>query len=215
MSPIIYNIITFSNTITAVILFLRIFDIDRRYLSFAFLTWIACGNDTLSYILAIQGIFTIVNNNVYVLLESIVILLFFKNFKVIERNATFLLTVIFSMIVWMVETTYRGINQFSVVFRIYYSLVTVILSINFINRILTDEKRSIFKNASFLLCVAFILYFTLKALVNSFWIYGFTKSQSFLRGIQNIMMYTNLFVNIIYALAALWIPKRQTSILQF
>jgi hypothetical protein len=55
----------------------------------------------------------------------------------------------------------------------------------------------------------------LKATVNAFWLYGLTKSKEFLLQIHIIMMYTNFITNLIFALAVLWTPKKQASILPY
>jgi len=63
-------------------------------------------------------------------------------------------------------------------------------------------------DAVFILCTGFIIYFTFKALIQAFAIYGFSRGNSFLLNIYIIMIYLNFLVNLLYLYAVLWIPTK-------
>jgi hypothetical protein len=59
-----------------------------------------------------------------------------------------------------------------------------------------------------------VVFFTYAATVESFWIYGISSSGNFASRVYYIMVVINLICNLVFALAMLWIPKRQRFILQ-
>jgi hypothetical protein len=61
----------------------------------------------------------------------------------------------------------------------------------------------------FLICNAFIIYFTFKILVEAFWLYGVNESVNFQAMVFDISSYINVFTNLIYALAVLWMPMKR------
>jgi hypothetical protein len=208
-------LLSFSNTIAGIIGLIRFRKIDNTYRPFLYFIWMGCLNDLLSVILITRGIYTIPNNNVYVLLEAMMITWFFYRLQLFKKSTVsfFILLALYG-IVWALETfVLRSINEISLYFRIFYSFSIVLMSITSINYLLTSETRNLLKNSLFLICVAFINYFTFKVLINSFWIYGLTKSNTFRLQIYTVLMYLNFITNLIYALAVLWIPKKQPSIL--
>ncbi len=150
------------------------------------------------------------------LLESILILFQFKNFGLLKRrNHIFLFITGAYTIIWFVQNfIISSIFYLNVFFTIIYSVVTIILSLECINNLIGTSGK-IVKNATFLLCVAFIFYFTVDVLTFAFWWYGLDINDSFLLRVDVIVVYVNLFTNIIYALAVLWMPKKIPYLLPF
>lgn len=156
-----------------------------------------------------------INSNIYVLLASLLLVWFFKEQRLFERNRAefYMMLFIFSS-AWLAEVLFlKGIEEISSYFRIIFSLGVVLMSIRLINTLLVSGPERILRNALFLICLLFTFYFTYKVIVEAFWIYGLRSSTSFQLLIWNISVYVNLFTNLIYAVAILWIPKRQLSIL--
>jgi len=152
---------------------------------------------------------TLVNSNVYVLVESIFLTWFFYKIETIETRRIFIGIVFTLVAAWLLENfVFRSIFVNSTYFRIYASMVIVFLSIQQVNKTIFSYKKSLYRNAVFILCICFIIYFVYKALLQSFLIYGWTRNLNFLVKVYNIMLYINLGVNLLYALAVLWIPKR-------
>jgi hypothetical protein len=95
-----------------------------------------------------------------------------------------------------------------------YSLSVVLLSIHSINGILFKE-REILKNPAFLICLGIVVFFTYKVVIEMFWIYGLRESRNFRLNVYIILVYINLICNLIYALAILWMRRKQAFTLQF
>jgi hypothetical protein len=203
--------------IVGIIGIIRFKKINAIYYPFLFSIWIGCVTELISLILAENNIRSYVNNNIYIFIESILITFLFKNLGLFKASKKVFYVLIISLILgWLVENIILGnITTFSVYFTIYSSFIIVLMSITIINRLLVKSRRKFFTNASFLLCIAFIIYFTFQVLVYSFWVYGVQSDSGFLLNIFSIMVYINLLTNLIYALAVLWMHKKQEFTLQF
>ncbi len=208
----IMNLLVF---IAGIIGLLRWRQIDKSFYPFVILIWVACLNEALSLILVKLGHYTIINNNVYYLLEAILILFFFENTGLFKgRRMLLLLLIGIYCSFWAIESfAIRRFTYFNIYFLLFYSFSTVLMSISTINRLLVSYKSNLLINATFLICVGFLAFFTLSVLVHSFWLYGLAKSNSFALSIRRIMIFVNLFSNLIFTVALLWIPRKLPSLL--
>ncbi|HMJ48489.1 MAG TPA: hypothetical protein VK498_14245 [Ferruginibacter sp.] len=185
--------------------------IHNSYYPFLYLIWLGCINELLSLFLVLNGYQNAINNNIYVLGESLLILYFFKNLKMFNKTGKIFLVLLSALIIlWFYENLILWkITSVSTYFRITYSFIAVLLSITSINNLLLKVRKNIFTNPDFLVCAGFIIFFTYKILVEVFWLYGLTLSTTFRTLIYGIMDYINLFCNILFALAVLWMPRKQ------
>jgi hypothetical protein len=154
-------------------------------------------------------------SNIYVLFEALLIIWQFDKWSLFAKaKGLFPLIVLIFFALWLFENFYiASINIFSSYFRVVYSFAIVLMSIHTINMVILNENKSILLNTIFLACIAFILYFTYKVLVEIFWLYGLNGSEQFRGHVYNIMSYINLLANLIYAFAILWVPRKQEYIL--
>jgi hypothetical protein len=111
--------------------------------------------------------------------------------------------------VWISESSINGINSFNSTFHVLYSFCLVFLGINQVNELIVKEKSLLLRNAKFLICCGVIIFYTYCVLVNSFYVFKLPQSDTFMANIYYILVFVNLFVNLLYALATLWIPTRQ------
>jgi hypothetical protein len=190
---------------------------DRAYLPFMLLIIAAFANELTSEITGRVFKNTNVNANIYVLLESIFILWQFKRWKLFDRYRNFFHGLLGAFItVWLVECfLISKIIYIASYFRIFYSFAVALMSVQMINVLIVNESRSLAKNATFLICIGFIIFFTYKVLVEVFWLYGLNHSNDFRANVYRILLFINLFTNLIYALAALWIPRKQIFTMRF
>lgn len=207
--------LSFSVFISGIIGLIRFKGISVTFYPFIFCIWIACINEVLSFILITNGFSNYINSNFYVLIEGCLITWLFKNLRLFGK-AEFLFYVIIASFIaaWILETFIFGkITGMSSYFRIVYSFAIVLMSITTINKLIVSTRKNIINNATFLLCIGFIIYFTYKVLVQAFWMYGLNSNHDFLVRVYYILIFINLFTNLIYALAVLWMPKRLGFIL--
>jgi hypothetical protein len=205
----------FSLFIAGIIGIFKFKRMDKTYYPFLFLIEIGCVNELLSYILIQFHHHTLLNNNIYALFESLLILWFFNNLKVFKNSKNIYLFILsLFLLSWSLQMLQlKTLDNLYLYFRILYSFIIVFLSIYTINSILITETNNILKNPTFIICTGFVIFFTYYAIMNCFWLYGLTKSVEFRIFISKILAYINLFCNLIYAIALIWIPRHRPSIL--
>lgn len=188
------------------------------YRPFLILILTAFVNETVGHLLMINHHYNIVNTNIYCLAEALLIVWQFYRWDLFDKKKNVYLVLVTVLVsYWLIDNILlEGFTKkFNSYFIIGYSYLIVILSITQINKLITSDNRSLIKSATFIICVGFVIFFTYATLVEIFWKYGFTgKGSSFTRSVYHILQYLNSFVNIIYALAFLWIPKKPKFLLQ-
>lgn len=148
--------------------------------------------------------------NIYYIVECLLWLWQFKRWGIGIKNKTVANALTVGLIVaWIVEMKVKGITQFCSIFPILYSFTLVFFAINQINKLIVEEKTNLLRNAKFMICVGVIIFYPYCILVESFYIFDIEESDGFLSNVYYILMYVNLFVNLLYALAVLWIPTRE------
>lgn len=202
---------SYSIVLAAIIGLIRFNKLDKAYIPFILLVWAGLFNEIISTVSINLLRSNAVNSNIYVLLEAMLILWFFKNLKLFEkRKNLFYLIAFFYILLWVTDNFYfSSITQFSSYFGIGYSIITVLMSTQVINKLFLEEKARLNKNAVFVIMIGFIVFFTYKALIEIFWVYGLNASTSFRLQVYRIMSYINLSVNLMFALAILWIPRKR------
>jgi len=116
----------------------------------------------------------------------------------------------FCLIIWIVENLIiKDIHHVGLVFRVSSSFFIIILSINEINYIIINESRNLLKNARFLICTGFLIYFLYELLFEgSIYVMGKEQNNTIASKIIELSFYVNAVVNIIYGIAVWFIPKR-------
>jgi hypothetical protein len=117
--------------------------------------------------------------------------------------------------IWIWENLiYRdGFTEVGSVFRVSEAFILVILSINEINYLLINDNKNLLKNARFLICAGFLIYFLYQILLEGSIYISSQQQGSITNKIIEVSSYINAFVNIIYGIAVWYIPKRTS--LQF
>ena len=119
------------------------------------------------------------------------------------------------LVLWIIENFFmHDIMEIGVRFRLASAFLVVTLSINEINYIIINESRELLKNARFLICTGFLIYFLYQLLLE-----GFIKKTADVNSptatkIMDLSFFINAFVNVIYGIAIWTIPKRIPSMLK-
>ena len=210
MSFLINAFSSLSIVIAAIIGAWRYSAIHRIFRPFIYCVWLGLFNELLSLVLIYSNNSNIVNSNIYVLAESWLITWQFYEWGLLRRyKILFPGLLALLAITWMTENfLIASLLQFSSWFRIIYSFVIVLLSISLFNQQLLVGKKSLLKSPVALICAAFIIYYTYKVLVETFWVYGLNESVNFQSKVYFILNYINLFTNLVYAFAILWMPTK-------
>jgi hypothetical protein len=194
----------------ALVALIRVGKINRIYHPFLYVVWLGALNELLSFVFGYYGIPVAYNNNVYVLFDGLLLLIFFRNF-IFQRGKVYLYLIAGGLItLWLAENFLFGkISSVSSYYRIAYSLVNVLCSITLINYLLANSRKLILKDPLFLVSAGLIMFYTIKILVEAFWLYGISLSPRFQHNIYTILISVNIIKHIFYALAILWMPRKQ------
>ena len=149
-------------------------------------------------------------NNLYVLVESILISLQFIVWGYMYKKLkTFYLITAILVLGWMAEHLLLGnITLLHPYFRMFYSLLIVLLSINTINYLVIQEERNLVRHPVFIICTGFIIFFTYQLVYE-----GIYNIVSDLESIDTSKLNTafsiiNAVCNILYGIAFLLVPTR-------
>ncbi len=183
-----------------------------------FIVFVYCSaiNETLSYISTYLFKNNAVNSNIYLLISAIVLLFQFNNwytFKYKKKSVYFITLILLS--IWFYEFfLITQIWKFSSYFRIISAFIIVLLSLRTISLLINSNQLTLIMNSTFIICIALILFYTVKILLEIFFIYALPINNflgnSFYRLIFNILILTN----IMYALAIIFMPLKPKYILQ-
>lgn len=209
-------LMSYSIFIAGIIGAVKFRQIQNVYRPFIYLIWIGCLNELVSGYLISRGHYNIINGNIYGLCESLFLLWFFRTLGVLKNKLLLYSLMAFFTSIWLVESFF--LNEFGTRFTSYsdivYSFTVVLFSIRATNDLLFTE-RDLLKNPTFLICIGLIIFFTYEIIDRSFRIYGLKNSAEFRMNVQTILILINFLTNLIYALAVLWMRKRQAFTLQF
>ena len=122
----------------------------------------------------------------------------------------------FFIVLWIVDNFwFHPIDQtYCSYFNLAHSILMVFLAINMINNLIVREKE-LLKHPVFWICIGVVVFFTYFILVEIFWIYGLSTNIQFGGKVYTILSWVNLICNLIYAMAILWMKKRQAFSVQF
>jgi len=182
---------------------------------FFWILWVAGISEITGGILTSMIHSTSVNNNIYVLIEALLYTwLFYRWDSFGPGKQRLRLLQVFIALVWILDNLILGrLTHTNSLFRIVSSFIMVFLAINQINQLITTERTSLLRNSRFLISAGLVIFFSYKAIIETFFWIQLPFSDTFYIYVLLIMDYVNLFVNLIFALAALWIPTRRKFIL--
>lgn len=210
--------VTLSYSIIPAVLFgvYKFRTIDRIY--FPILVCIIFGfiNEVTSTILISKGYSNAVNNNIYYLAETLLLLLQFKKWQLFdEYPSLFSTSVILTILVWLIENrSWHYINLFLPHFRSIGSMLVVVMSILTINKLIINHTEPLLRCPIFLFCTGFCLYFSTCLVVEVFLYYGSQTSILLRDAVFKAGSIINAVTNLIYLIAILWMPQKPRFIMQ-
>src|SRR5438874_10225650 len=125
--PVVF-IFSLSILIASVIGWVRFKRIDPAYYPFLYCLWIGSLNEIINYILAANHQTNALNNNIYALLESLLLLWLFKNWGNFDRAPRlFIALLILFPAVWIIDNFFIStVTRFTFYYRIFYSFILVL-----------------------------------------------------------------------------------------
>jgi hypothetical protein len=207
---------SYSIAIAAVIGWIRLPKLNKAYQPFILITSASLANEIISHILIQHKKSNAVALNVFGFFDAILWLWQFRKwtrvlkYHVVVHAAAFVL-----VLLWTLENiVLQKLFTFGSAYAITLSFSVVIFSIIELTR-LVAEKDKLITNAKFLICCGAILFYTYRILVECIYAPGFSKNEIFLANVFTILALVNLIVNLLFALAVLWIPGKQKFLFPF
>ncbi len=199
----------------AVIGWVRFEKTDPAFQPFLWLVWLGLFNELAGIAIMRAGYTNAFNYNVFALSESILITLLYYKWGLFRKKKAAYITLQGLFVAgWVTENfVISGIFIFNSYFIIAHSLAIVLMSMAMMDQLLFKNNTPLLRQSSFLICQGLILLFTYTALVETFWIFGLNRSGLFRIRIYEIFAYINLFTNLIFALAILWMPMKRRYLL--
>ena len=194
----------------AIIGLVRYKNANASYQPFLWYIFISLANELLVGLLLVNTSKTVqvADWNLFNLFECLVFLAQFYCWQLfVKAKKTFSAMVFVLVLTWVIETVILStLHSFNYVFLVSYSFVLSLLSIYTINTVVIKLNRSLFKNSMFIICVALVIYFVYTIIVFSFLLIG--SDQEIRRDVFEIKVYVNAFVNLLYAVAVYFIPRK-------
>lgn len=195
--------------IAALIGVVRIKRIHRSYYPFIWFLWLAVVNEIASLVMIRIFKTNAPNSNIYILLEFILLIWLFSNWSFRKHSRLILILTTFSFL-WIIDNLIiHSLFEFNSIFTVAASFVILYLSINEINHLLFSEAKHLTRNSRFIISLTFLIYFSYNATVEVFYIFKINFSDSFYHNLFLLLVFLNLFSNLMYAIATLWIPTKQ------
>ncbi len=185
--------------------------IRHRYLIMLVLFGAGLVAELLSrYALTTNAINWVKVNNSYILIESILIPFQFYAWGYLKRyRRAFYTGLAILLCGWVAEhLVFGSMSYLHPVYRMSYSLVIVLLSINTINYLVIHEDKRLVAQPVFIICCAFIIFFTYQLVYEG--IYGIvTNLDNIDTGkLNTAFSVINFICNLLYGVAFLLVPAR-------
>ncbi|HUQ66290.1 MAG TPA: hypothetical protein VM101_09050 [Flavitalea sp.] len=215
MDSTVRFILSLSIGIAVMIGIVRFRRMDPSYYPFIYNAIAALSVEILNRILNVTGhpdAFTFVLN-VYSYIDFFLFLWLFHNWGLFNRKKlTFITIASIFFIIWVVSNViFTGFIKNNSYFFILYAFALIFFSVNTFNKMVVHERSSINRNPKFWICLGVIIFY-------SFFIVVFTTglsilehgmSRTFRRELWAISVYSNLLVNLLYAVAVICIPRKK------
>jgi hypothetical protein len=151
----------------------------------------------------------VINWHVFNLAECMLLLTQFYYWQRFNNKRVFFLALLsIALADWLTENfIISSIYTFHTVFLISYSFIIVLLSINTINHQVVNYNRSISRNALFIICVAFVIFFIYTIVVYTILATNKNHIKAF-SNVFEIQVYINALANFLYAVGIYHIPGK-------
>ena len=202
---------SYSIVVAAVAGLIKLRALHGAYRPFVFISLASLANEVISHILITHQKSNALAINIFGIVDAGLWLWQFKKWSSHVKDRIVLRVCMIAMLLlWFVENVaYGKIFVFGSVYPITFSVVMVILSAIGVSRQVAREKENLLSTPTFLICGGAIFFYTYRIFIECFFAPGIAKSQLFLSNVFIILSFVNFFVNIIYALAVLWIPQKK------
>lgn len=207
-------ILGYSIVFAAVIGLVRFKQTMKTYRPFYYVVWLGFLNHSISLLAVYYFRSNAINGNIFVLTEALLYIWLFLNWGIFQEKKHMSKFLLFGlMIVWIIDNLLlHSLHTPNAGFRIISAFVMSFLAIEQLTRLMTARKQNLFRSPLFLISGGILVYFTYKAFIEVFFLIKTDASLPLMYNIYTIMVYINCFVNLSFAWAIVWIPKKNQSL---
>lgn len=215
MDSTVRFILSLSIGIAVIIGIVRFRRIDPSYYPFIYRNIIVLVVEILNWILTKTGHpdAFILLLNIFSYIDFFLFLWLFHNWGLFNRRrSTFIAIAGIFFVIWLLENILLTVFfKHNLYFFILYAFALIFFGVNTFNKMVVHERSSIFKNPKFWLCLGIIIFYTFFIVVvtTGLSVFMYNVSKEFRRELQGISVYSNLLVNLLYAVAVIWIPRKK------
>ena len=153
--------------------------------------------------------------NIYILIDFLLNTWLFHNWGIFDRKRGVFITVVSIFFgIWILTSVFFSEfdRRFDLYFTIVYSFALIFFSVSTFNKVIVHARSSIYRNAQFWICLGVIIFYSFFIVSNASRFVILIKhnmSMAFWHKLHEINVYSNFLVNILYAVAVLWIPRKK------
>ncbi len=152
--------------------------------------------------------------NLFVLIDALVFYVLLSKWQPQSLYSKRYIIIPILISTWIGTTIFLDIHERNAIFKILYSFLLVIGSINVINQLLFENK-SLYKEFRFIICISLLFFYTFNIIVEAFCLIGMKFSVSFTLNLYFVKVAFNILGNLLIAFAILCIPRKPRFILSF
>lgn len=188
---------------------------DPAYYPFLYFAILSFLMELIVRFLTIRDMVTahVLSLHIYSFIECYLFTWLFHNWGLFDRRRNVFIGILATFFVlWLVSSLLlHGIKEPNFYFLIIYSFALIFFSVNMFNKAVVHERGNILRNPKFLICLGIIIFYTffIMVCVTNLSVVKQSVSRLFRANLQEINVYSNLLVNFLYAVAMLWIPRKQ------
>ncbi len=144
------------------------------YHPFILFVFLSSFSDILSYNLIIinKSEIAIAVSNIYTLLSSCLLISFFVKIKSLKNKTLIILSYVLLSSIWLLDNKLlHTIFETTSLFRVTYSIILVLLSIETLNKNIVSIRTNIKTEPTFIISIFFIINFTYRAVFESLFLF--------------------------------------------
>ena len=218
MTYLLIDILSYSVLPAAIVGIYRYRTMTKEYRLFVWYLFAAFVNEVCSTVCNYCIHSNALNSNIFILIEWLVLLGFFRAIGSLQQRILYLTTMCIGVVVWLVEhLVYVNLTTFTHVFRIAYACIFVFIAMFTLGKLAVQQHKSILNNASFIICCGLAIIYAYEAIVEVLYAMPFntTASQAFELNVFLVPAIINVLCNIIFLIGCICIPTKQKFTLPY
>lgn len=195
---------------------IRFRKINPSYYPFIYRVSLSLVVELLRRVLLLQNNYSAATlvTNLFALADFFLFAWLFHNWGLFKKDKRLYLGILLGFFVAWCVATYASPKHFfsaNLYFRILYSFALIFFSVTTLNSLIINTRGGMLRNAKFWICIGIIIFYTLFIIIcaTQLSVVRENVSKDFQRKFYDIMVFSNLFVNLLYAGAVLWIPRKK------